>query len=169
MEHQVSQQPLFGRCGSLGTVCRRSGSDRLLQVSPWTVAWSATSVALAGPRRAFPSQCAEHRGRSRYVADALARGASAALVCKPQDVAIAQFTTPDTYTGLWQLGAAARARLPGPVIAVTGSSGKTTANLSAALEVRSARQFQQSHWCAAFARQRLAAGPGRYSWHQLSR
>lgn len=85
-------------------------------------------VALAGdPGARFnPSARSVVDGHS-FVADALTRGAVAALVSKRQPVAISQFETQDTYSGLWRLGAAARARLAGPVIAVTGSSGKTTA------------------------------------------
>ncbi len=141
MEHQVSQQPLSWTMADLSELFAggaRSGQHVTgVTVDSRLVKAGDLFVALAGDpgERFHPSARSTADGHD-YVADALARGASAALVCKPQDVAIAQFTTPDTYTGLWQLGAAARARLPGPVIAVTGSSGKTTAKtfLSAALE-----------------------------------
>ena len=94
--------------GTLGTVCRRSkvwsahhrryggqssGEGRR---SLRCLGWGSVSAFI--PVRAAP----------RTVTTLLptpGRGAAAALV-RPQDVAVPQFTTPDTYTGLWQLGAA---------------------------------------------------------------
>jgi len=76
-----------------------------------------------------------------YVAAAAAAGAAGALVHKsraelqlPADFPLLQ--VPDTYDGLWALGRLARARFGGDVVAVTGSSGKTTAKhfLAAALQ-----------------------------------
>lgn len=93
-------------------------------------------IALAGdPGPRFNPSVRSSADGHDHLADALRRGAAAALVSRRQDVPIPQFVTADTYSGLWQLGAAARARLSGPVIAVTGSSGKTTAKtfLAAAL------------------------------------
>ncbi len=94
-------------------------------------------VALAGdPGERFnPSKRSEIDGHD-YLADALSRGAVAALVSQRRDVPIDQYVCTDTYAGLWRLGAQARSRLADPVIAITGSSGKTTAKyfLSAALD-----------------------------------
>ena len=93
-------------------------------------------VALAGdPGERFTPSIRSTADGHDYVADAASKGASAALVSRPQSAAIPQFQVQDTYEGLWMLGAAARRRINGPVIAVTGSSGKTTAKtfLSAAL------------------------------------
>jgi UDP-N-acetylmuramoyl-tripeptide--D-alanyl-D-alanine ligase len=94
-------------------------------------------IALAGdPGPRFNPSVRSSADGHDHLADALQRGAVAALVSHRQDVPIPQLDTEDTYSGLWQLGTAARARLSGPVIAVTGSSGKTTAKtfLAAALE-----------------------------------
>lgn len=94
-------------------------------------------IALSGdPGPRFNPSVRSSADGHDYLADALQRGAVAALVSHRQDVPIPQLETEDTYSGLWQLGAAARARLSGPVIAVTGSSGKTTAKtfLAAALK-----------------------------------
>lgn len=72
-----------------------------------------------------------------FVANAAAAGAAGALVHKtrselcsgnssiPKNFPLIQVN--DTYDGLWALGRLARARITGDVIAVTGSSGKTTA------------------------------------------
>ena len=93
-------------------------------------------VALAGdPGERFTPSIRSTADGHDYVTDAASKGASAALVSRPQSAAIPQFQVQDTYEGLWMLGAAARRRINGPVIAVTGSSGKTTAKtfLSAAL------------------------------------
>ncbi len=75
-----------------------------------------------------------------YVAAAAAAGAVGALVHKsreelqvPTDFPLLQVA--DTYDGLWKMGRLARKRLTGNIVAVTGSSGKTTAKhfLAAAL------------------------------------
>ena len=85
-------------------------------------------VALAGdPGQRFKTHARSVADGHDYVAHALERGASAALVSRLQDVDLPQYQTIETYNGLWELGAAARARLAGPIIAITGSSGKTTA------------------------------------------
>ena len=94
-------------------------------------------VALAGdPGERFNPSVRSSVDGHDYVADAASKGAAAALVSRTQSVDIPQFRVEDTYSGLWTLGAAARNRLTGPVIAVTGSSGKTTAKtfLSRALD-----------------------------------
>ncbi|MEM9623231.1 MAG: UDP-N-acetylmuramoyl-tripeptide--D-alanyl-D-alanine ligase [Pseudomonadota bacterium] len=66
-----------------------------------------------------------------FVADALAAGAAGALVqnaFNAKGVNEAQLIrVADSYDGLWALGAAGRARLRGTAVAITGSSGKTTA------------------------------------------
>lgn len=64
-----------------------------------------------------------------FVADALAKGAAAALVDRAPDGATADaplLRVADTLAGLQALGAAARARGTARVVGVTGSVGKTT-------------------------------------------
>ncbi|XOV81776.1 MAG: UDP-N-acetylmuramoyl-tripeptide--D-alanyl-D-alanine ligase [bacterium] len=75
-----------------------------------------------------------------FVAQAAAAGAAGALVHQDADTLGVPARFPllrveDTYDGLWTLGQLARARLAGKAIAITGSSGKTTAKhfISAAL------------------------------------
>jgi len=73
-------------------------------------------VALKGPN---------HDGHE-HVAAAAAAGAVAAIVEQPQSVDIAQLVVRDTRLALGQLAAAWREQLATPLVAVTGSNGKTT-------------------------------------------
>ena len=85
-------------------------------------------IALAGdPGERFKTSARSNANGHDYLAHALENGAVGALVSHLQDVGIPQYQTADTYDGLWQLGKAGRERLAGPILAVTGSSGKTTA------------------------------------------
>lgn len=73
-------------------------------------------VALSGPR--FDGH--------EYVAQAAGLGAAAALVSRRLEVDIPQILVPDTRLALGRLAAAWRDTLPGHVVAITGSNGKTT-------------------------------------------
>ncbi len=73
-------------------------------------------VALSGER---------HDGHD-YVLQAMTAGAAGALVSRRQAVDLPQLCVPDTLLGLQAVAAAWRARLSLPVVAVTGSNGKTT-------------------------------------------
>ncbi|MCW8840077.1 MAG: UDP-N-acetylmuramoyl-tripeptide--D-alanyl-D-alanine ligase [Gammaproteobacteria bacterium] len=73
-------------------------------------------VALKGP----------HHDGHEHVAAAAAGGAVAALVERPQDVPIPQLLAADTRLALGRLAALWREHLAIPLVAVTGSNGKTT-------------------------------------------
>ena len=74
-------------------------------------------IALSGPR--FDGH--------DYLAEVAGKGAVAALVERPMaDVALPQLVVADTRIALGQLGALNRAAFTGPLVAVTGSSGKTS-------------------------------------------
>jgi len=73
-------------------------------------------VALRGER---------HDGHD-YVADAAAKGAVAAVVSREVPEAITQVLVRDTLEALRVLGRARRREFRGPVVAITGSCGKTT-------------------------------------------
>ncbi|MDO9372726.1 MAG: UDP-N-acetylmuramoyl-tripeptide--D-alanyl-D-alanine ligase [Gammaproteobacteria bacterium] len=73
-------------------------------------------VALSGPN--FDGH--------RFVPEAATKGAVAALVSERVDTALPLLVVPHTRTGMGQLAAAWRARFSLPLIAVTGSNGKTT-------------------------------------------
>ncbi|WP_193073705.1 UDP-N-acetylmuramoyl-tripeptide--D-alanyl-D-alanine ligase [Pseudomonas sp. FME51] len=61
-----------------------------------------------------------------FVAQARANGAAAALVEHPVEDPLPQLVVHDCAHALGQLGALNRAAFTGPVVAITGSSGKTT-------------------------------------------
>ncbi|HEY0635247.1 MAG TPA: UDP-N-acetylmuramoyl-tripeptide--D-alanyl-D-alanine ligase [Gammaproteobacteria bacterium] len=73
-------------------------------------------IALRGPN---------HDGHD-HVAAASQRGAAVALVDHPVPVNIPQIIVPDTHAALGQLGASWRKHLGLPLVAITGSNGKTT-------------------------------------------
>ncbi|MBK1699680.1 UDP-N-acetylmuramoyl-tripeptide--D-alanyl-D-alanine ligase [Thiococcus pfennigii] len=66
-----------------------------------------------------------HDGHA-FVPEAAARGAVAALVEEALPIALPQCVVADTRLALGGLAAAWRDRLPGRVLAITGSNGKTT-------------------------------------------
>ena len=93
-------------------------------------------IALTGdPGPRFNPSHRSGRDGHEFVADAVTRGAAGVLVHDAGQREIPQLQVADTLDALWQLGRAGRARLHCPVVAVTGSSGKTTAKgfLAAAL------------------------------------
>ncbi len=61
-----------------------------------------------------------------YLAQALARGAAAALVSQKMEVALPQIVVSDTRLALGKLAQNWRQRFSLPVLALTGSNGKTT-------------------------------------------
>src|SRR5476649_1740457 len=61
-----------------------------------------------------------------FAADAIAAGAGALLVSKRLRVELPQLVVADTRIALGQLGAWVRQQVPARVVALTGSSGKTT-------------------------------------------
>ncbi len=73
-------------------------------------------IALRGPN---------HDGHE-HVASALEKGAAAALVERPVDIAIPQLVVDDTRFALGRLAASWRQQLQTLLVAVTGSNGKTT-------------------------------------------
>ncbi len=75
-----------------------------------------------------------------YVETARAQGAAAAAVSKPCASLLPQITVSDTRLALGQLSAHWRSRFDIPVIAITGSNGKTTVRaMTAAILARSGR------------------------------
>ena len=98
-----------------------------------------------------------------HVARALAAGACAALVSRPQGVAGPQFVVDDTLRGLERLGVAARRRSGARILAITGSVGKTSAKemariaLSAIGPTHASAASFNNHWGVPLTLARLPA------------
>lgn len=97
-----------------------------------TTAWRASGVSIdsrsLAPGDLFVALRGERHDGHAFVADALARGAAAAMVeRRPEGLAADAplLLVRDTLEGLWALGRAGRARSAAGVVAVTGSVGKT--------------------------------------------
>ena len=93
-------------------------------------------IALSGdPGPRFHASSRSERDGHDFAAEARRRGAAGALVHRPLNLDMPQLKVGDSLDGLWALGRARRAQLACAVIALTGSSGKTTAKtlLAAAL------------------------------------
>ncbi|MBM7068455.1 UDP-N-acetylmuramoyl-tripeptide--D-alanyl-D-alanine ligase [Actibacterium sp. 188UL27-1] len=120
--------------------------------------WEATGVSI--DTRTLQSgdlfvALADIRDGHDFVADALANGAAAALVSKiPDGVADTAplLIVADVLRALEDLGQAARARMTGKVIGVTGSVGKTStkemlrAMLTGQGHVHAAEKSYNNHW-----------------------
>ena len=84
-------------------------------------------VALTGdPGPRFNPSSRSDRDGHNFVADAVEKGAAAVLVHLEAEYGAPALLVDDTLDALWDIGRAARTRLDAPVVAVTGSSGKTT-------------------------------------------
>ncbi|MBK5926646.1 UDP-N-acetylmuramoyl-tripeptide--D-alanyl-D-alanine ligase [Rhodobaculum claviforme] len=120
--------------------------------------WAATGVSIdtrtLAPGDLFVALTAARDGHD-FVADALAAGAAAAMVSRvPARVApdAPLLVVADVFAALQALGAAARARMGGRVIAVTGSVGKTSTKdmlrvmLARQGAVHAAEASLNNHW-----------------------
>ncbi len=105
-------------------------------------------IALTGdPGARFnPSHRSDRDGHD-YIDAALAAGAVGVVAHDGRPRPAPQLQVRDTLDALWALGAAARRRLTCPVVAVTGSSGKTTAKalLAAALRAFASEGSLNNH------------------------
>lgn len=123
-----------------------------------TVPWQAGGVSI-DTRELAPGDLfvalKDQRDGHDFVADALAKGAAAALVSRiPEGVApdAPLLIVPDVLAGLEALGRAARARSRARVIGVTGSVGKTStkemlrAVLAGQGRVHAAEKSFNNHW-----------------------
>lgn len=108
------------------------------ELAAWTGGqWLGTAPAEAlrgfhfDSRQLRPGECfAALGGAGRdghdYVGDARERGAAAALVERPVAVSLPQLRVPDVLEALGAVAGEVRRTFPGPVVAITGSSGKTS-------------------------------------------
>jgi len=87
----------------------------------------STDSRQIGPGQLFIALSGPNFDGHDYLADVAAKGAVAALVERPvTTVTLPQLQVADTRLALGQLGALNRDAYQGPVVAITGSSGKTT-------------------------------------------
>ena len=123
-----------------------------------TAAWTATGVSIdtrtIAPGDLFVALQADRDGHD-FVAQALARGAAAALVSRIPDGVASDaplLVVPDVLRGLEDLGRAGRARMTGRVIAITGSVGKTSTKemartaLAGQGVIHAAEASYNNHW-----------------------
>jgi len=97
---------------------RRAPSRVIVSTDTRTLQDGQTFLALRGER--FDGH--------EYVEAAVRKGAAAVIVDRPAGIAldVAALIVPDTRAAYLKLAAAARAKFPGQVVAITGSTGKTT-------------------------------------------
>ena len=74
----------------------------------------------------FVALCGENFDGHDYLEQVAASGAAAALVSRPREIDLPQLQVGDTQVALGRLGAFNRQLFDGPLVAITGSSGKTT-------------------------------------------
>ena len=123
-----------------------------------TAAWTASGVSIdtrtIAPGDLFVALQADRDGHD-FVAQALARGAAAALVSRIPDGVASDaplLVVPDVLRGLEDLGRAGRARMTGRVIAITGSVGKTSTKemartaLAGQGVIHAAEASYNNHW-----------------------
>ncbi|MCP1334949.1 UDP-N-acetylmuramoylalanyl-D-glutamyl-2,6-diaminopimelate--D-alanyl-D-alanine ligase [Futiania mangrovi] len=144
----TAPQPLWTSAEMMAATGGRIGADV-------TVTGVSIDTRTLAPGDLFVALEGENRDGHTFVADALARGAAAAIVVRvPDGVApdAPLLIVEDTLEGLRALGRAARARIDGTVIGVTGSVGKTSTKeaLAAAFGAQGATHAAQAsynnHW-----------------------
>lgn len=137
-------------------LCRATGVEELdgpavsgISIDTRTLREGDLFVALEGdPGPRYHTSVPGTRDGHDFVADAAARGASGALVHRDVDSPLPLLRVRDTLDALWDLARAARRRVSGRVVAVTGSSGKTTAKnfLAAMLTAHAAEGSFNNFW-----------------------
>ncbi len=132
--------------------------------------WRATGVSIDS-RTLAPGDLfvalADARDGHDFVADALAKGAAAALVARvPEGVDPSRLlVVADTQRGLEALGAAARARTAARVVGITGSVGKTGAKsalaqgLARQAPTHASAKSHNNHWGVPLSLAQLPADP----------
>lgn len=132
--------------------------------------WSATGVSIdsrsveAGDL--FIAITGDNTDGHKYVADAIKKGAAAAIVSKPIEGVDQSklLIVPDTFKAMEQLGVASRARTGATIIGVTGSVGKTSTKefLAAAFgalgQTHASVKSYNNHWGVPYSLSTMHAG-----------
>lgn len=126
---------------ALGVVNAIGASDPV--ITPSLVQRIVTDSRIAGPGDVFVALRGEHFDAHDFIAQVAAQGALMAIVTKLTNAPIKQVLVPDTLIALGALAKAWRQQFSLPVIAVTGSNGKTTTKEMIACIVR--QQFCDDH------------------------
>ena len=117
---KAALQPLAIRGDLVGDATGVSIDTRTLQAGD-------LFIALAGdPGPRFHSASASQGDGHDYLQAALGKQCRAAVVSRFVDLPLTQIKVANTLDGLWDLAKASRARTRAQVVALTGSSGKTT-------------------------------------------
>ncbi|MBQ61488.1 MAG: UDP-N-acetylmuramoylalanyl-D-glutamyl-2, 6-diaminopimelate--D-alanyl-D-alanine ligase [Gammaproteobacteria bacterium] len=110
-------------------------------------------VALSGnPGPRFSTSSVVARDGHEFVQKAKSAGAAGILVSRDTSSSLPEIRMENTLDGLWQIGAAARERMQGKVVGITGSSGKTTARswlesiLSKEAQTHASTGSFNNHW-----------------------
>ncbi len=122
-------------------------------------------IALSGdPGPGFGVRAGPVRDGHDFVQAAEDAGASALLTDRPVPSALPALIVPDTLNGLWLIGEAARQRMEGKVVGITGSSGKTTARswlqemLTAQANTHASIGSYNNHWGVPLSLSRMPRG-----------
>ena len=91
-----------------------------------TIAGVSTDTRTLNPGELFFALSGPSFDGHDYCGRALERGAAAVVVARAVDVSLPQLVVADPRRALGQLAAAWRQRFTGPLVAITGSNGKTT-------------------------------------------
>ena len=124
---QSSLWPWYDLCDALGLPQNDGPNVGGISFDSRQIQSGDLFVALPGdPGPRFKVAQRTDRDGHDFVEDAIQRGAVGALVHKPVDGNCPTLQVEDTIDGLWNLARYRRRQLTCPVVAVTGSSGKTT-------------------------------------------
>ena len=119
-----------------GVSCDRALQCTGISLDSRSLATGDLFFALQGGDPRFHGASSQGLDGQRFAAHALEQGAAAVVVRQSLGAGAREIVVPDPFEALWTLAREARKRCPGPVFALTGSSGKTTAKalLTAALQ-----------------------------------
>ena len=135
-------------CYALGLADARGPEIQGISIDSRVIEQGELFVALTGKARP-EFNVLEDSGRDGhdFIASAVGQGASGVLAHKRHPSDVPTLYCQDTLNGLWELARYRRAQIEGTIVAVTGSSGKTTLKsfLSQALECPASEGSLNNH------------------------
>lgn len=124
------------------TLVAITGGDLLRSGPPGSV---SADVTAAGPGAWFVALAGEGFDDHLNVPAVVAQGVAGVIVTRRMgDLPCGQLVVDDTWAALRALGHAARRRFAGPVVALTGSVGKTTTRVLTALALEASGEVHQT-------------------------